>query len=113
MKTQLPIPEPNETAIEFIERMDHAEVSEHHTTDVLKSHFRLGDSDLKEIKLQSRPWWESFYRARVKEIFEKGGSRYGALRFIERKNQHHLGKRTYFTPEEIDQIINTFGKWEK
>ena len=103
----------DESPLGFVERVDTLKVSEEAITTILKEHFGFeDDGEIKELKLQSKPFWDRFYRGYVEGIFRRGGARYSAVKFIEKKNAH-AEKRRKLSDVEIDEIVDSFGAWAR
>lgn len=78
---------------------------------VLRDHFGYADEgEIKKLKLQSKPFWDQFYRDRVEGIFQRGGTRYAALRFVQKKNDYADGHRK-LSEVEIERIVDSVDEW--
>ena len=103
----------NESALAFAERADALSVSDDDINFVLKHHFGFSEaSGIKELKLQSKIFWEEFYLERVRGVFERGGARYAALKFVEKKNEFSEERRK-LSQTEIDALIDSVGDWNE
>ena len=101
---------PEESALDFVERADASGASEDAINSVLKEHFGLcEDGEIKSLKLKSEVFWHGFYTDRVRDTFERGGTRYAAIKFIERKNGQ-AGQRA-LSNSEIHEIVASVGDW--
>ena len=80
---------------------------------VLTDHFGYADDgEIKKLKLQSKPFWDQFYRDRVEVLFQRGGTRYAALRFVQRKNENAAEHRR-LSEVEIERIVDSVGEWPR
>lgn len=103
----------DESPIAFVERADALIIPEETINLVLKRHFGfLDDAEIKKLKLQSRVFWEKFYLDRVQGIFARGGTRYAAVRFVERKNDI-ADERRKLSRAEIEKLVDSLGKWPR
>jgi len=79
---------------------------------ILRDHFGFEkDGDIKELKLKSEVFWQEFLLDRVTQIHARGGARYSAEKFIEKKNGV-CGQRR-FTQHEVDALIDSVGTWKR
>ena len=102
-----------ETPLDFVERADSQKVPDEVINKVLTDHFGYtDDGEIKKLKLQSKPFWDQFYRDRVEGIFQRGGTRYAALRFVQRKNDF-AEERRRLSEVEIEQIVDSVGEWPR
>ena len=102
-----------ETPLDFVERADSLKVPGKVINKVLRDHFGYADAgEIKKLKLQSKPFWDQFYRDRVEGIFQRGGTRYAALRFVQRKNDHADDHRR-LSKDEIERIVDSVGEWPR
>jgi hypothetical protein len=107
------IPKKNESPLSFIERADALKVPEESISLVLKEHFGFtDDGEIKELKLQSKVFWEQFYLDRVVGIFQRGGSRYSAIKFIQRKNAY-AEQRRKLSDNKINELVDSVGQWRQ
>ena len=111
MPTDL-MPEEGESPLAFVERADAFGATFGAVDAVLRAHFGMDNArEIKALKLKSFVFWEKFYKTRAKGIFERGGTRYAAIKFIERKNGQ-CGQRP-LTDEEIGQLVDAVGDWAR
>ena len=104
-------PGEDETALEFVERADAANVDEALINAALIEHFGIqNDGDRKKLKLRSAPFWERVFRTHIAGIYQRGGSRYAAVTYIRRKNDRNEVPR--FSEAELDKIVDSVGDWE-
>ena len=103
----------NETPEEYIERVGGWEGSNVHAILQVESQYGYDRRQSRELFLNSRSFWERFFLNHAKGIFERGGSRYGALRFIQRKNNELKKGDTIFSNEEIKTLIDSVGNWRR
>lgn len=106
-------PHANETPEEYVERMDSNDIRELQMMGKLKAYFGLSEGDAKKVALSSQPYWERFFKKHVESIYQRGGSRYSALRYIQRKNSHLRDGAGIFSQSEIDELIDSVGEWER
>ena len=105
-------PEEGESPLAFVERADVTGARFGAVDKVLRSHFGMDDArEIKALRLKSFVFWKKFYETRAKGIFERGGTRYAAVKFIERKNGQ-CGQRL-LTDEEISQLVDAVGVWAR
>lgn len=104
-------PQVNESPLDFVERADTHEVDGDVISECLAKHFGLQDRAVKELKLKSRVFWNNFYKRHSSELRARGGSRYSALKFIERKNGQ-CGQQK-LTDTEIQQLVDSVGPWTR
>ena len=106
-------PTSGETALDFVERADLLKVPGKEINKFLRGHFGfVDDGEIKKLKLQSKPYWDQFYRARTRGIFQRGGTRYAALKFIQRKN-NFADERRKLSEVEIERIVDSVGDWPR
>ncbi|MEO1798481.1 MAG: hypothetical protein AAFR53_15950 [Pseudomonadota bacterium] len=102
-----------ETPLDFVERADALKVPDEVINKVLTDHFGYADDgEIKKLKLQSKPFWDQFYRDRVEGIFQRGGTRYAALRFVQRKNDY-ADEHRRLSDAEIERIVDSVGEWPR
>ncbi|QKG71116.1 hypothetical protein [Erythrobacter mangrovi] len=102
----------DETPLEFVERADAHVIKDEEIDSTLKDHFNIREyGDTKRLRLQSRVFWRKFFVEHVRGIHRRGGSRYAAQRYIEKKNGH--GGQEMFSQSEIDDLIDSIGKWSR
>ncbi|MDV4145831.1 hypothetical protein [Shimia sp. FJ5] len=102
-----------ETPLDFVQRADSLKIPEGMINRILTDHFGYADDgEIKELKLQSKPFWDQFYREHVEGIFQRGGTRYAALRFIQRKNDH-ADEHRRLSEVEIERIVDSAGEWPR
>ncbi|EBA16827.1 hypothetical protein RSK20926_03444 [Roseobacter sp. SK209-2-6] len=107
------VPLSDETALEFVERADVLKVSDEAINEVLRQHFDFAsDEEIKKLKLQSKPFWVQFYQHRVQELLQRGGSRFAAIRFVQRKNES-AEERRKLSETEIERLVDSVGKWSR
>ena len=106
-------PHANETPEKYVERMDSVDTRQVQMMDNLKTHFGLSEGEAKKVTLSSQPYWERFFRKHVEGIYQLDGSRYGALRYIQRKNSYLRDGAGIFSQAEIDELIDSVGKWKR
>ncbi|MBO6893368.1 MAG: hypothetical protein JJ866_15595 [Roseibium sp.] len=104
-------PHPDETPVAFIERADALELADEVIDDLLLRHFGIQDeSKRKLLRLKSAVFWERFFVSHASQVCERGGSRYAALRFIQKKNgqcgQHPLSEK------QIELLVDSVGEWK-
>ena len=105
-------PKEGESPLAYVERADAVGASFGNVDKVLRSHFGMEDSgEIKALKLKSFVFWKKFYESRAKGILERGGTRYAAVKFIERKNGQ-CGQKP-LTDEEIGQLVDAAGVWAR
>ena len=106
-------PQSGETPLDFVERADTLQIPDDVINTVLRDHFGCADdAEIKKLKLQSKPFWDQFYRDHVEGIFRRGGTRYAALRFVQKKNdQQDEHKR--LSEAEIELIVDAVGEWPR
>ena len=103
----------NESPLAFVERADSLNVSDDDINFVLERHFGFSENgEVKKLKLQSKVFWEEYYLAHVRGIFERGGARYAASRFVE-KNNEFAEERRKLSRAEIDILIDSVGDWSQ
>lgn len=110
----MPITKPlkDEKPLAFVERAEAMGMSEGSIDSILMSHFGMSDDgEIKALKLKSRVFWEQFYIDRVTGIHKRGGSRYSAVRFIERKNGQ--AGQQQLTAKQIDDLVDSVGAWKR
>ncbi|WP_412073575.1 hypothetical protein [Tritonibacter mobilis] len=101
----------DEDPLAFVERADTLKVSEEIVTDALKQHFGINeDVEIKKLKLQSKVFWEAFYFDHIRDLFTRDGSRYAAVKFIQRKNDF-AEERRKLTEKEIERLVDSVGEW--
>lgn len=101
-----------ENPLAFVERADAMEMAEDSINSVLTKHFGLSDDrEIKALKLKSCVFWERFFLEHVRGIKERGGSRYAAVKFIERKNGQAGQKK--LTAHQIDDLVDSVGEWQR
>ena len=106
-------PLPDETPLAFVERADALKVPEEEINTVLKQHFGFGDDgEMKELKLQSKVFWDMFYREHAQGIFQRAGTRYAAVKFVEKKSAN-ADQRRKLSAAEIDALVDSFGEWQR
>jgi len=106
-------PTNGETPLDFVERADSLKVQDEVINRVLTDHFGYADDgEIKKLKLQSKPFWDQFYRDHVEGIFRRGGTRYAALRFVQRKNDYAEEHRR-LSEVEIERIVDSVGEWPR
>ena len=106
-------PLPDETSLAFVERADALKVPEEEINTVLKQHFGFGDDgEMKELKLQSKVFWDMFYREHAQGIFQRAGTRYAAVKFFEKKSAN-ADQRRKLSAAEIDALVDSFGEWQR
>jgi hypothetical protein len=102
-----------ETPLDFVERANALGVDEEAINDVLKERFGfIDDGEMKALKLQSKPFWERFYLDRVSELLKRGGSKYSAIRLVQRKNVF-AEQRRKLSDEEIKELVDSVGEWPR
>ena len=102
-----------ETPLDFVERADSLKVADEVINKLLADHFGYADDrEIKKLRLQSKPYWDQFYRDRVEGIFQRGGTRYAALRFVQRKNDY-ADEHRRLSEVEIERIIDSVGEWPR
>lgn len=80
---------------------------------ILMSRFGLTQGAAKEISFYSRSFWVRFFEEHVNGIYQRGGTRYAAIRFVQRKNVLLKSGSKMFSQEEIDELIDSVGHWTK
>ena len=106
-------PKQNETPLAFVERADAVEASDDAIDNVLKSHFGFKDEGkIKELKLQSKVFWEQFYLNQIQSIFHRQGARYAAIKFIQRKNAF-ADVRRKLSDADIESLVDSVGEWQR
>ena len=80
---------------------------------VLTRHFGLSAVEAKAMCMQSRSFWRAFFLEHIEEMIENKGSRFGAVNYIRRKNDPLDNGELLFTDEEIEQMVDSVGEWEK
>jgi len=102
----------DETALEFVERAETMEASDDLIRTILSSNFQIGDDAAqKKLRLMSRVFWERFFRTHVQSIFDRGGSRYSALIYIQKKNG--LCGQKKLTDQQIAELVDSVGNWQR
>lgn len=102
-----------ETPLDFVERADALKVSDEKINEVLRLHFGfVDDGEIKKLKLQSKPFWDQFYLDRIRGIYKRGGTRYAAKKFIQRKNDF-AEERRKLSEAEIETVVNSVGEWSR
>ncbi|KAE9628978.1 hypothetical protein [Parasedimentitalea maritima] len=105
-------PNPNESPLAFIERADTMGATDDILDSILNRNFGMqDDGEIKSLKLKSSVFWEGFYLERAKGIFERGGSKYAALKFIQRKNGQ-AGQRK-LSEKEVKELVDSVGIWSR
>jgi len=103
----------DESPIAFVERADALKIPEETINCVLGRHFGIADDgEIKKLKLQSKVFWETFCLDRVHGIFERGGTRYAAVKFVQRKNDF-AEERRKLSEAEIDKLVDSVGEWPR
>ena len=102
----------DETPENYVERVGGWKNAHVAATKLLMSHYGFDHSEAKKIFLSSKSYWKRFFLEHVQGIFNRGGSRYAALRFIQRKNEPFAGKQI-FSQREIDSLIDSVGRWKR
>lgn len=102
-----------ETPEEYVERVGGLDGSNVYAILQVESHFGYDRGQSRILFLNSRSLWESFFLDHTKGIFERGGSRYGALRFIQRKNEPLRNGKGIFSEQEINALIDSVGNWHR
>lgn len=106
-------PAQNENPLDFVERADAMELSDELINVALKEHFGfVDDGEMKKLKLQSKVFWERFYLDHATEILKRGGARYSALKFIQKKNAS-AEQRRKLSDEKINELIDSVGAWQR
>jgi len=103
----------NETPEEYIDRVGLLEGSNVYAILQVESHYGYDRRQSRELFFNSRPIWERFFLDHAKGVFERGGSRYGALRFIQRKNDDLRNRDSFFSDKEIKTLIDSIGNWKR
>jgi len=102
----------NETPLAFVERADAMGLSDHTINSLLTTHFGISDArKIKVLKLKSRVFWERFFTEHVRGIHERGGSRYAAVKYIEKKNGQ-AGQQK-LTAQQIEALVDAVGEWQQ
>lgn len=103
-------PHEDEDALSFVERADALGLSEEVINVVLKRHFdMIDDGEMKALKLKSKPFWQRFYRERVSALHKRGGARYAAVKFVQRKNGQ--SGQAALSQDEIEKLVDSVGPW--
>lgn len=102
-----------ETPLDFVQRANSLKAPEDVINRVLTEHFGYADDEeIKKLKLKSKPFWDQFYLDSVEGIFLRGGTRYAALRFVQRKNDH-ADEHRKLSELEIERIVDSVGEWPR
>jgi len=91
----------NETPEEYINRVGLWEGSNVYAIKQVESHYGYDRRQSVELFFNSRPIWERFFLNHAKGVFERGGSRDGALRFIKRKTDELRNRDTFFLIKKL------------
>ncbi len=105
-------PLPGEKPEEYVERVEKLDDADLYIVERLQTHFGMFQGEAKMLSLESRAFWERFFREYVERIFHRGGSRYAALRYIQRKNGQTDSGKPIFAQGEIDELIDSIGDWK-
>ena len=105
-------PLPDETPEDYVERVGGWEKAAISAFKKLMSHYGFDQREAQKIFHGSQSYWERFFLEHAQGIFNRGGSRYAALRFIQRKNEPFAGKQI-FSQQEIDSLIDSVGRWKR
>ena len=103
----------NESAQEYVERVGGWCDPDNSLVLKIEHYYKVDRGESRKLLLSSRSFWEKLFNDNTKGIFERGGSRYGALRYIQRKNDFLRGGRKIFSQLEIDEIVDSVGKWKR
>lgn len=103
----------NERPEEYIERVGGWKGSNVYAILQVQSHYGYDRRQSRELFLNSRSFWERFFLDHAKGVFERGGSRYGALRFIQRKNDELSNRDAMFSEQEIKALVDSVGGWRR
>jgi len=106
-------PLPNESANDYSERVGGWKDSDTYMFAVLKEHFGMEPVDAKALSLEARSFWQTFFKEHAECIFNRGGTRYAAMRFVKRRNSHLRNGNKIFTQDELEDIVDSVGKWKK
>lgn len=79
----------------------------------LQSHYELDLGEARKMFSGSLSFWEKFFLEHAVGIFSRGGSRYGALRFIQRKNINLRDGGELFSQREIKRLLDRAGNWKR
>lgn len=102
----------NESPLAFVERADAIGANEDDINSLLKGSFGIqDDGKIKALKLKSSVYWQKFYLEHTQGIFERSGSKYAAITFIQRKNGQ-AGQRK-LTESEITELVDSVGNWPR
>ena len=106
-------PLPDETPENYVERVGGWKNANIEAFYKIKSHFGFNTAETRKLLLRSRSFWERFFIEHTQGIYNRGGSRYAALRYIQRKNDPLRDGDKIFSQQEIDELIDSVGKWKK
>ena len=106
-------PLPDETPEDYVERVGGWKNANYEAYLKIKSHFGFDTAETRTLLLKSRSFWKQLFIDHVQGIFNRGGSRYAAVRYIQRKNEHLRGGNKIFSQQEIDDLIDSVGQWKK
>jgi len=100
-----------EAAEDYVERVGGLEGSNVYAILEMEAHFAYDRGQSRELFLKSRAFWEQFFLDHTKGIFECGGTRYAAMRFIQKKNVTLGNGDKIFSEQDINALIDSVGNW--
>ena len=107
------MPLPDETPETYVERVGGWNGANIQAIENLRSHYGLELKEAQKMFLGSRSYWREFFLDCAVGIFSRGGSRYGALRFIQRKNINLRDGGELFTQRDIKKLLDRAGNWKR
>lgn len=94
--------EPGETPEKYIERVGGLSSSEQKMWNSLQYEFGLTEGEARSIEQAMK---DRFLRQELKERHARGAARYGAINYVRRRSD--------LSTEEIEELVDSFGKWKK
>ena len=103
----------DETPEDYVERVGGWHNANNIASYKIKSHYGFDSGETRKLFLMSRSFWKRLFIDHATGIFNRGGSRYGALRYIQRKNEHLRDGKTIFSEREIKKLLDSVGNWKR
>lgn len=97
-------PLPGETAEQYAERVGGWQDSAKSMRRILEENFGVSKSESKRLAVFSRSFQERFFIEHLEGMHARGGSRYGAMNYIQRKSD--------FSEAEIEALVDSIGEWK-
>ena len=103
----------DETPENYVERVGGWQNANNSAFYKIKLHYGFDTAETRKLLLSSKSFWQRIFLEHTQVIYNRDGSRYAALRFIQRKNEHLRDGNKIFSQQEIDSIIDSVGKWKR